>query len=530
MECIAIDLGSSSYAATFTADDFEDGLIHVTPPVVMSISDELFETSGKLSCSARVALSNVHEYYTANKNRPSVILTNYRELAVFQPQSPDRPAPTYERISTDKPALALQVVSTAYLHASLPPFDFISLPEPDHDLGVDEDLILPQGPPQDPNAPLLSDETVFATHHRHSDFDRATLVRDKQRALQFFRWREFVQKQNRRVTGRPGDQITARTNEVGLVVPSNRPIFSFDHSEVPSETASHLSAILRDSPLASAGLQESFNTSQSFSLQILSIIAGGSSRSFCTVYKCQLTSIDGEKVISPDLCLKLFDDRFQNLRSPDPEDEDLDEQLPRHFDALYPAELYALNEAVAYDKLQPVQGSLIPWFFGIHQFTFPDGTVLYGLLMEFVEAYNLNSDYVKSLSTSRQIKVIESARHAARLLDIADVSQRDWHHNQILVSKNPETNEDHAVFIDFASTTQTWIPDDRNYLSNYFSTLMVLLGSIGKVSLEKKLVFHHFGDPDDWDSVSGIINVGSGEGKEVRIVTAKDMFSYIVPM
>ena len=62
---------------------------------------------------------------------------------------------------------------------------FIDLPQPDMEIDA-----VPQGPAQDPQKPPLRNEEVFATHHRHSDFDMAALVRDRTRALQFFRWHE----------------------------------------------------------------------------------------------------------------------------------------------------------------------------------------------------------------------------------------------------------------------------------------------------------------------------------------------------
>jgi hypothetical protein len=55
------------------------------------------------------------------------------------------------------------------------------------------------------------------------------------------------------------------------------------------------------------------------------------------------------------LCLKLFDDRFQPLQSPDEDDEELnDDTLPQWFVPVICAETYALNEVFAYDKLLPV--------------------------------------------------------------------------------------------------------------------------------------------------------------------------------
>ena len=242
----------------------------------------------------------------------------------------------------------------------------IDVPSPD--LEIDEDIVLPEGPTQDPHQPPLADEEVFATHHRHSDFDMATLIRDRARAFQFFRWQEHVSKKISKLVAHPGDMLTAKTNEVGQFVPDTRPIYPFDASEIPSDTAAHLKATQRESPLVTAGVAESFKRSKIFTLEIQDVVAEGSERGICTVYRCQITSIDNVPVSLSPLCLKLFDDRFQPLQGPDEDDEELnDDTLPQWFVPVVCAETYALNEAFAYDKLLPVQGSIIPWFYGTHQ-------------------------------------------------------------------------------------------------------------------------------------------------------------------
>lgn len=110
-----------------------------------------------------------------------------------------------------------------------------------------------------------------------------------------------------------------------------------------------------------------FERSNALTLEILNVVAEGSERGICTVYRCRIISIDGVPTTIPPLCLKLFDDRFQQMETPD-EDEDLtDEFLPRWFDQVVCAERDALNEAFAHEKLLPLQGSLVPWFYGIHQ-------------------------------------------------------------------------------------------------------------------------------------------------------------------
>ncbi|KAH7868668.1 uncharacterized protein C8R40DRAFT_1177508 [Lentinula edodes] len=224
-------------------------------------SDDLFQSNGQVSSCAKYALSRALEHTSS----ATIIVTNFKEIAIFFPPARNRPEPTFERITTTQPSLSLRVLATAYLLDALPAGVFIDVPRPD--MEIDEDVVLPQGPPQDPRQPQLRDEEVFATHHRHSDFDMATLVRDRARALQFFRWHEHVSNFSKLVA-HPNDTLTAKTNEVGQFVPDNRPIYPFDASEIPSDTAAHLIATQRESPLVTAGVAELFKRGRSFLLKI----------------------------------------------------------------------------------------------------------------------------------------------------------------------------------------------------------------------------------------------------------------------
>jgi hypothetical protein len=120
---------------------------------------------------------------------------------------------------------------------------------------------------------------------------------------------------------------------------------------------------------------------------------------------------------------------------------------------------------------------------------------------------------------------IQSCRHAARVLDVGDVSQRDWHNEQMLLCTNPTTNRDHAVLIDFASTTQTWEAHELNFIDNYFGMLHVLLGRHS--GLDSELVWQHFGEPDEWDPVQAYIFRTGPEGEMMMSVEGKSMFPYI---
>ncbi|KAI0339220.1 hypothetical protein BDW22DRAFT_1431831 [Trametopsis cervina] len=521
VECVNVDLGTPFQAVTFIAP----GVLQWRRiPVVIALPNALFDNDGNPTPQMLCAVSSAMKY---DPTVFSVILTNFEDISVFLPSGRMSDQSLFGRVSTSQPGLAIRVLAAACTWSATSDSPFIAQPQPD--LEVDEDLILPYGPPLNPNQPLTADEEVFATHHRHSDFDFATLVRDRARALQFFRWHAHIQQHYAKVVAHPDDVIPAATHDVVDTPDGIQPLYSFDHSELPDETVAHIEAVRRVSPLASAGVEDAFIRSRSFTLKVQNVIAEGSPRGICTVYQCQLTSIDGHNIANPiSVCLKLFDDRFQQLCDPAEleEDERIAETLPRYFDAAVVADTYVLTEAAAYEKLRPVQGSLVPWFFGAHRFTLPNGLALYGLLVEYIEGYDLGSTHVRSLSDERQVALIQSCRHGARVLDAADVSQRDWHEGQVLVHKSPTTQLEHAVLIDFASTTQTWSLEQLNLLQNYFGMWRALrCGEIVDGGPKPELVWEYFGEPDDWDSIAAASSVG--KPKKQRIIMAREMFPFI---
>ena len=76
------------------------------------------------------------------------------------------------------------------------------------------------------------------------------------------------------------------------------------------------------------------------------------------------------------------------------------------------------------------------------------------------------------MMTRENLFQIQSCLHAARVQDVADVSQTDWHSGQVILYTNPNTKLDHAILIDFASTTQTWELHEPNHIESYFGLLM----------------------------------------------------------
>lgn len=295
-----------------------------------------------------------------------VIVTNFREILAFEPLSSDNTRP-YERINSKRDILlALRTVTAAYLHNSL----LLSscIPNIGTSELADDELPL-KGPPLDPKTPMLTDGEVFTAFKRLSDFDLVSLQWDKQRALQFFRWKEHVSTTEPKLIAHPGDTLHAESNRLTRALPELNPSIPLDISMIPPETLAHVTSIQRPCPLHSAGLRSLFLSSTKFTLDILGVVSEGSELSICTVYKCRLTSIDKSEVKnSPILCLKLFDDRFQRMCFFEEEPGPL--ELPYGWTSrLVPAEWQARQEHAAYRKIGMFQGSIFPWYYGAHMVT-----------------------------------------------------------------------------------------------------------------------------------------------------------------
>ncbi|KAF9486120.1 hypothetical protein BDN70DRAFT_926829 [Pholiota conissans] len=521
MECIEVVLSDQLiYGATFVAESFDRAWPTVHPPIVICLSDDLFGPRGEISPRVDYALSKALEL---KPSTPYLIVSNFKGIVVFYPPSAlnTTSEALFERVSTTEHSQALRTITTTFLVKSFQgAYPYINIPDFEPELEVD--LV---GPSQDPNAPLLTDKELFATHHRHSDFDFISLIHDEARTLQFLRWKEYNLRTLSKVAMREGDVVRTVTDDCGTFRrhPDVRPIYPYDPSELPPDTLAHLEEIRRESPLASSGIAAALEKSNTFTLEIKSIISAGNESNMSTVYRCQITSIDDNSVSSSTpLCLKLFDDRFQKI---DALSEDLDD--PRWYDYVLFGETYAHNEATVYDKLFPVQGTVISWFYGVHQFVLPNGFVLCGVLMELVDGGDLHSDCTKGLSKGRIIRMIQSCRHATRVLDVADVCQCDWHLGQILLHTTTTTTSptpalpqhEHTVFIDFASAVQTYHPDDPILLNNYNGVARVLARWARRAGLDPMLVVENFDEPDEWDPNPSILQRPKDDGTFAGIVT-----------
>ncbi|KAG8823537.1 hypothetical protein FRC19_003626 [Serendipita sp. 401] len=497
-----------TYAFTFEVEDFLQIKPIRPPPCVVFTLGDLFGDDGRPSPKVMAILERLYRI----KPFQLAITTNLQDIAVFsRPNKANERI--YQRVSTSRPLPAIRILAAAYMMYTLRLTFIRNMPD---DSEFDEDHILPEGPPVNPQGDIPNDHIIFDTYIRHSDFDFATLVRDRERALQFFRWKDHVRKKQEKQVANPGNLLHARSNGLVQAMPQLKPCYTLNLSDLPSETVAHLQSVQRPCPLSIANLREKSLQSSNFTLKILSVVAKGSDRGICTVYQCRLASIDGIEVDSPILCLKLFDDRFQFLELPDEEEEPA-----RWLRGLVQAEWHIRQEDTAYKTLNMVQGSVFPWYYGAHLFTLPNGLTLYGMLLEYIPGLPLDSDGVRALSTERQIQFIQSCRHGARILDVADIAQHDWHSDQILVHTSP--NElTHAVLLDLASTSQTINPNKLHACHNFNGCLMALSGSLGPVGIKADLLLENYGTPDPWDSVISIV-----KGK---VFAASDPFTFIQPL
>jgi len=115
---------------------------------------------------------------------------------------------------------------------------------------------------------------------------------------------------------------------------------------------------------------------------------------------------------------------------------------------------------------------------------------------------------------------MESFRHGIQVLNLADVTQLDWHCGQILLHTDVITKIDHAVLIDFADTFQTIEIEIINHALNYSRALYVFETEF---DLDQQWVLDHFGKPDYWDSTHSIIQI---DGKFI-VLEAPLLFPYI---
>ncbi|EMD34425.1 hypothetical protein CERSUDRAFT_107602 [Gelatoporia subvermispora B] len=166
---------------------------------------------------------------------------------------------------------------------------------------------------------------------------------------------------------------------------------------------------------------------------------------------------------STKLCLKLYDERFFAIEEVEGYDDPLVQCDPaQRFNDLMTATYLARNEETIYDRLSELQGSLLPYYYGIRRVELPDGTTVWGLLTEFIEGPIIEHIDARDWSREAQIDFIRRMRHLFRALRYAGVTHNDDSPRNLLCPNIGVrgSGAPGIVLIDFAFS-DPWLNDDR---------------------------------------------------------------------
>ncbi|KAK7688658.1 hypothetical protein QCA50_008196 [Cerrena zonata] len=358
--------------------------------------------------------------------------------------------------------------------------------------------------PHPSSVPILPDSVIFAQYCRHSDFDYPLIYQSEEHGNQFLRWKEHMLTVVKSHFARSGDVLLGMTNRFAQLNPLLRPYYPAVLP--PKSTMETFEKDRRSDPLCQFSLR--LSRSSSFTIRILRELTESPDPAQtrpCRTYVCQLLSTDNRSLphYAPLLCLKLFDDRFY--------------PLVYYSQSWCTAEDLVRREIAVYTKLDFMQGSLIPYFYGAHLFTMSSGPPLYGILMEYIDMPTVSTERIKSLSEDEQLQLIRSARDGIRIFQYADISQHDWHRGQILIYRTANGDNKpsvHCVFIDFASCTQSTAAWEEHTRDDILNSAYSLIGPDDVLSPE--LVARVYGRRELWDRWSSSLEYEDSHYRPVK--------------
>ncbi|KAI0047366.1 hypothetical protein FA95DRAFT_1559206 [Auriscalpium vulgare] len=356
---------------------------------------------------------------------------------------------------------------------------------------------LAQGARNNPSLPLPSDEEVMRTRKRFSDFDLYSLQNDVGQAQQFFRWKPS----HGTASFNPGDVMTVDSDasKKHWLPWSDPPRYTLD--PLPESTLDYVKSVRRttpNDPLAILILE-----SKTLAIRITRIIGDFNSRAVVG----RLISVDNEPLPTagelPDLCIKLYDDVLNPEQLWCGEGDD----VVRSFSNWYTTESKIAQEDAAYRRLEHVQGSVVPLYYGAHSFQAPSGEVVYGTIMEYVDGVRLDEIGMDGLSTTEQVQLIESARHCVRALQYASITQGDWHPGQILCRRTCPTPDGSAglacVFVDLASMIMSTKHEVHKLMDDYGGVREALAYVLGE---KRHMLDEHYAPREAWDLFNFEVN------------------------
>ncbi|KAI0081038.1 hypothetical protein K474DRAFT_57056 [Panus rudis PR-1116 ss-1] len=359
---------------------------------------------------------------------------------------------------------------------------------------------IPQGALDDPCKPSPTDEEIIATRHSHSDFDRFALM-NKDAIRQFLRWKQRMQE-----TPRPameGNSISVLTYGFEKERIPFEPRYALE--PLPEETLKHMEATKRPTYPEFDSL---LKASKSFEIVIDKELTPKTGLGYARTFSCRVTTIDGKEVgvSSPgQFVAKVFDDSVGKVDTL----EGVGGFPESWIQGFRTSQEMIQCEEDVYNRLQHAWASVIPWFYGVHRFTFPDGTQRYGILLEYIPKA---THKLREHSSEAQRSFIRAARHALRVLQYADITQRDWTDEQFIPSPYGSADRPllNCVLIDFSNAFQSDRYYDIERKDDYgemsYAILLDLDPEQGEVPPEERdgcpeeLIREEFGPREEWDN------------------------------
>ncbi|OAX36559.1 hypothetical protein K503DRAFT_290660 [Rhizopogon vinicolor AM-OR11-026] len=309
--------------------------------------------------------------------------------------------------------------------------------------------------------PIQADEEIFATRYAHSDFDRYTLVNSRPAVEQFFRWKASMQ-------ARPKPVLVGMVLQAKSHGFQRRKYFQprYPIESIPEDTLVHLRAVARST---FPQFTQLLDRSQRFSLLLDDELTPSEGTGYARTFSCRIVTVDGQPLSDnapKRFCVKLFNDSAASI--------------PSHTE-YHSLTFWSQTFYTAEDMIHNEIG-----------FTLEEC----GILIEYV---TLSDTKLEEQSEVAQIAFIESARHALRVLQYADISQLDWSSEQWISTPSPCHTTSNStltcVLIDFALTAQ----GDRykdGYKEDDYGGMADMLD---EARIPADLIRKWFGPREEWD-------------------------------
>ncbi|KAG8939521.1 hypothetical protein FRC04_006246 [Tulasnella sp. 424] len=392
----------------------------------------------------------------------------------------------------------LRLVIAALLSKALGAGHYFSLP-----FGL-TDFVLPSGALDRAERRTITNEDAMQRWSQKRDIDWYTACNDATYRGVVSHWmREslLAHQGNQLVTH--GDVLRARFSAAG---PDLRPKPIYAKEPLPTDTASFLEETRRRTNETALG--EKLEEAGEWEVRILSEI-DSSNREDGASFTCEVVSVGGVAWGGDrQYRIKIFDDRRMGDLDAVNQESGV---LQWYYDAAFSqSDILVGLEDAAYRRLNHAQGSILPYYYGVHEIVLPDGVCCWAILTELVRGdtpQSLPRDVPGQVKSS----VVVALRHALRVLEYAEVTKPRWRFGDIRVHFFQESSPG-APVRPVCSVVNLWhaefstlggSPEPNDDYGEVWRLLAVAFG--------EGVVGDWFGEREPWDYHADPMNVYIGD-------------------